>query len=130
MKTRKNFTVVALIAMLALISAGVQAQGKGHGHHGHKVDRHPHHHHAKVIERGHVHTVSPRYVYYRDFNIYYDYSRRAYLTLSSGRWVVSTSIPVAMRRHDMARTTYIEVDYRGDDIGYYHNHYQPVVCKR
>lgn len=64
-----------------------------------------------------------RYVYFRDYNVYYDCSKKVYLTLSGKHWVASVSIPIAIQKADPSRVMYADVDYRGDDLYNYHRHH-------
>lgn len=77
-------------------------------------------------------AVQPRYVYFQDYNVYYDFSRQGYISWMSNRWVLSTAPPMPMRKVDMNRVVYTDVDYYDDDINYYHVHYRPqyVVVRR
>lgn len=143
MKTT-NFLRAAGLIMLMGFSAGVYAQGRGHGkghdkhygndHRGDRGGRHDHHdhhyeasrrdvyvhhhYHSAPVERRVVHYYRerPRYVYYRDYDVYYDYHRSVYITLSGRNWVLSTSMPTAMCHVDVRRTNHVAVDYYDDDF--------------
>lgn len=58
----------------------------------------------------------PRYVYYRDYNVYYDCHRHVYIVYSGRNWTISTSIPVTMARVDVDRADRWDVDYEDDDF--------------
>lgn len=100
-------------------------------HHAHgKSDRHRHHHHdrhfahdhnrhcahARVVTRYHE---RPRYVYYRDYDLYYDTNLGVYITWSGKNWEVSASLPVVLRRVDRHRAVRMEVDYYDDNFASY-----------
>lgn len=100
----------------------------GHGHHQshrHVAHRHDkHHHHAPVVVR-HYHE-RPRYIYYRDYDVYYDFHRDVYITWSGRNWTVSASLPVVLRRVDRHRAVRMEVDYVQDDFPTYLRTHKPV----
>jgi len=61
-------------------------------------------------------SAAPRYVYYRDYNVYYDYTRNAYISFSGRNWVMTTSVPVALRRVNRAGLACEHIDYYNDDF--------------
>jgi hypothetical protein len=73
----------------------------------------------------HHHYVRPRYVYYQDYNVYYDCHRDVYIWLSNRGWVISAELPVMMARVNFATTVAVGVDYYDDDIGYYIDRRRP-----
>lgn len=62
---------------------------------------------------------APRYVYYRDYNVYYDYTRNAYISFSGRNWVVTTTVPIGMRYVNRAGLSCSNVDYYNDDFPQY-----------
>ena len=62
---------------------------------------------------------APRYVYYRDYNVYYDYTRNAYISFSGRNWVVTTIAPVGMRYVNRAGLSCSNIDYYNDDFPQY-----------
>jgi hypothetical protein len=62
---------------------------------------------------------APRYVYYRDYNVYYDYTRNAYISFSGRNWVVTTVAPVGMRYVNRSGLSCVNVDYYNDDFPQY-----------
>jgi hypothetical protein len=62
---------------------------------------------------------APRYVYYRDYNVYYDYTRNAYISYSGRNWVVTTTAPIGMRYVNRAGLSCSNVDYYNDDFPQY-----------
>jgi hypothetical protein len=143
MKTT-NFLRVALVALFAGSAFGVYAQGEKnhHGHadnfgrhnDGHRGDKHNHHgtghqhrdvhvyhhdhNHAPVERRVVYHHPAPvRYVYYSDYDVYYDCQRSVYISFSGRNWSVSTRVPVAMHRVDIQHAVRVDVDdYYDDDF--------------
>lgn len=71
----------------------------------------------------------PRYIYYRDYDVYYDLERRAYITYSGRNWSVSASLPVALRRVELSRATRLEVGYVRDDLPSYLDRSRPVYTR-
>lgn len=91
-----------------------------HVHHYHvRPVRHVYHHHHnhscghRVVVR---HYERPRYIYYNDYDVYYDAHRNVYISFSGRNWVVTTGVPVIMRHVDVHRTGYTEVVYYEDDF--------------
>ncbi len=118
--------------------------GRGHGNHPHKQkydrDHRSHHPYSDRYWRGpthdrhgkryvyhgpphwapaHGYRNQVRYVYYRDYNVYYDCYRGMYITLSGRNWVYSQRVPVQMRSVPFERMVYVELDYFDDDLPYY-----------
>lgn len=75
-----------------------------------------------VHVHNHYYPANRRYVYFRDYNVYYDCTRDVYVSLSGGRWIFTAQMPVMMQQVPVERVIYTDVDYCGDDIVYYHNH--------
>ena len=104
-----------------------RGQYSHHDHHGNR-DRHYSYHHHKHVRHVHHHSAAPwtyhrpakRYVYFRDYNVYYDYFRGGYMTISNGRWSFSYNMPVCLHRVPVERVVYTDIDYYDDDISYSH----------
>jgi hypothetical protein len=58
----------------------------------------------------------PRYIYYRDYNVYYDCHRSVYIVFSGRGWTISASTPVCLNRVDIHRANRMDVEYEGDDF--------------
>jgi hypothetical protein len=71
-----------------------------------------HHHHERRAER-------PRYVYYRDYDVYYDCDRKVYITFGGRNWSVSTEVPIRMYYVDRNTVASVNVDYYNDDFTHY-----------
>jgi hypothetical protein len=108
------------------------------GHHDHDYDRHydrgySHHHdrrqvhvvqhHDQYCHQAPVavrhHHPRPRYIYYRDYDVYYDNHNSVYISYSGRSWTVSASLPVALNRVDVHHAVRMEVDYDHDDFPRY-----------
>lgn len=81
----------------------------------HRHDRYCNH--APVVV--HHYQARPRYIYYRDYDVYYDFNRNVYITYSGRNWTVSTSLPFVLHRVDIGRAVRMEVDYDNDDFPTY-----------
>lgn len=72
---------------------------------------------APVIVHHHHHAYhEPRYVYYRDYDVYYDMTRRVYISFTGRNWSLSTEIPVRMYYADRGTIVSSNVDYYDDDF--------------
>jgi hypothetical protein len=74
--------------------------------HGHDCDHH-------VMVR---HHQRPRYIYYTDYDVYFDSQRNVYISYSGRNWTVSASLPVRLHRVDLRATSSMEVHYYEDDF--------------
>ena len=62
-----------------------------------------------------------RYVYFPEFEIYYDFSTRNYVYLDNGIWVSATVLPTRYGHINLRRSHRIRINnYFGDDINSYH----------
>ena len=63
-----------------------------------------------------------RYVYFPEFNFYYDLSGRTYLCREGGVWVRRNVLPPQLAGQDLRRSRYERIrDYQDDDISRYHD---------
>ncbi len=60
-----------------------------------------------------------RYIYYQDYNVYYDCHRDVFLTWTGRNWVVNTRIPDFMFHVDFRSARVSGVDYWDDDFDFY-----------
>ena len=67
-----------------------------------------------------------RYVYYRDYNCYFDSMRGLYVWYSGDRWIYSANMPHFLMRADLGGAVVMGVDYYDDDLGFYLNRRRPV----
>jgi hypothetical protein len=120
--------------------------GKGHGKNrdkdhdhfdrDHKYSRHndfrsERSHHGRYVKYSHHRFGRPvwapvygrqyntRYIYYRDYNVYYDCQRDVFLTWTGRNWSISTRIPNAIYQVDFSRAVVLGVDYWDDDFNFY-----------
>ena len=87
-------------------------------------------HHRYVAYRHHRHghpswapaygyRYNTRYIYYQDYNVYYDCHRDLFVVWTGRNWVVSTQTPDVMFRVDFGRARVSGVDYWDDDFDFY-----------
>ena len=135
---------------------GGRGNGNAYGHHKHKHDRHSYHEsrsysyghrhdhgYSRPVYRSYpvyvhnhrhdcehrviVHRYErPRYIYYSDYDVYYDHHRNVYISYSGRNWTVSTSIPIFMRDVHLERVTCREVEYYEDDFVTYLERGRPI----
>lgn len=85
------------------------------------------HHHSPPPPRRVVHyyPTRPRYVYYREYDAYYDCDRQVYITYSGRNWSVSINKPLRMERVDIYRAQRVDVTYYDDDFATYLDQRRP-----
>jgi hypothetical protein len=90
--------------------------------------KHYYHNHDRYC--GHavvVHNYTrPRYIYYRDYDVYYDCNRSVYIAYSGRSWTVSASVPFAMRHVNIRTANRFEVDYWDDNLPVYLERRRPI----
>lgn len=64
----------------------------------------------------HGYFKKPRYVFYRDYNVYYDCFRGVFITFTGRNWVYSQQMPHRMNRVNFDRIYWIDLDYYDDDL--------------
>jgi hypothetical protein len=106
--------------------------GRNHHNWERRNVRHYYHTHDRYCNHQPVvvhHYVKPRYIYYRDYDVYYDCHKSVYISYSGGSWSVSGAIPLFMRSVDMRRASRWEVDYWDDNLPGYLQRRRP-ACDR
>lgn len=102
-----------ILLILSLVSAGdVLAQGKS------KEKAKP-----KNEKKGggpppwapaHGYRAKTRYVYFKDYPVYYDNDRGVYISLSGSNWSVSAKLPSVLVGVDLVAAAKIDLDFSGD----------------
>lgn len=72
------------------------------------------------------HRYNTRYIYYNDYNVYYDCHRDLFLLWTGRRWVVSYTVPNVLVHVNFNRTIVTGVDYWDDDFDNYLERRRPV----
>jgi hypothetical protein len=144
---KRTSTIFSLVVAVSIIGGALNANGQdrrrdqdggrnrdrsdhrkrdnNNDHHDHdrKVVKHVYHHHDRYCNHRpvviHHHRVRPRYVYYRDYDVYYDSHRSVYISYSGRGWTVTSALPVGMKHVNMRTTKRVEVDYYNDDFPRY-----------
>lgn len=81
-----------------------------------------HVYHPAPVERRVVHHYyreRPCYVYYRDYDVYYDRHSNVYIAFGGRNWSISAGIPVVMRHVDVRTVVTTDVDYYDDNFTAY-----------
>jgi hypothetical protein len=86
----------------------------------HQHDRSCNHH---VIVRNYT---RPRYVYYRDYDVYYDCHREVYISYGRQGWTMTASLPSILVHVDLSRAVCHEVQYYDDDFVPYIDSGRPI----
>jgi len=112
----------AIVSVFLLFSIDEQAvaQGKGKG----KKQN------STVKEAGpppwapaHGYRAKTRYVFFRDYAVYYDHERGVYISLAGKDWQVSASLPVNLKGVDLHAAVKIDLESDGNEPQrYYYQH--------
>ena len=108
------FTISVLL--MAFDTAETQAQGKSsaarnrHISEGHRKSAGP-----PPWAPAHGYRAKARYVYFKDYDVYYDHERSIYIVLSGNDWEVTAKLPVVLKGVDLRRAAKVDLDYSGDD---------------
>jgi len=79
-----------------------------------------HHRHSHPLwAPAYGYRYNTRYVYYQDYNVYYDCHRDVFVTFTGRNWVVNNRIPDVMYRVDFRSARVTGVDYWDDDFDFY-----------
>jgi hypothetical protein len=147
MKTTNAFRHI-LAAALLMLSVSVFAQQRPH-HDKQRHDKHTNHSNVGKKAPAHVthkHTATAhvyayhttprvayatpapavRYVYYRDYDVYFDQVKHGYYTFNGRRWIFSTTRPAIIKHVDLARAPHVVEVYHQDDFGRHLNNVRPM----
>lgn len=142
--------VLLIVIMSAATTDGLsQGRGRDNSHdrkHGHRHDSRNdertrityipgdrfcntpvHRHGPPAWAPSHGYHAKTRYIYYRDYDVYYDCHSRTFISFTGRNWVVSYEVPACMRRCDFDRVAYVGVDYFDDDLPRYIERRRPAV---
>ncbi len=85
-----------------------------------------HHRHGRPQWAPHYgYRYNTRYIFYQDYNVYYDCHRDMFITWTGRNWAVSSRIPDVMFRVDFNRARVRGVEYWDDDFDFYLQRRQP-----
>lgn len=65
------------------------------------------------------HRYNTRYIYYRDYNVYYDCHRDVFVTWTGRNWAITTHLPRVLVGVDFNHSAVVGVDYWDDDFNFY-----------
>lgn len=101
-----------------------------HDHHDNYRDRHVTYHHHRngppSWAPAYGYRYNTRYMYYRDYNVYYDCHRNVFITWTGRNWMISTRVPDVMCHVDFRRAVVTGVDYWDDDFDFYLERRRPL----
>lgn len=78
-----------------------------------------HHHSHPSWAPAYGYRYNTRYLYYQDYNVYYDCHRDVFVIWTGRNWAISNRIPDVMYQVDFERTRVSGVDYWDDDFDFY-----------
>jgi hypothetical protein len=84
--------------------------------------RHVYHYHDRYCNHQPVvihHYARPRYIYYRDYDLYYDRINSVYISYSGRGWSITSALPVVLHSVNLRNTKRFEVNYYEDDFPRY-----------
>lgn len=84
-----------------------------------RYDRKPVYHRPPHHAPAHGYRKQVRYVYYRDYDVYYDCYRGMYILFTGRNWTYTPHMPVHMYRAPYDRIAYVELEYCDDDLPRY-----------
>jgi hypothetical protein len=106
-----SFMLLVIFVFSGNIESSAQGKGKSNGNsNGPKKEAGP-----PPWAPAHGYRAKTRYVYFKDYNVYYDNTRGIYISISGGKWVVSTKIPSSISGIDLVAAVKIDLDFDGDD---------------
>ncbi len=88
-------------------------------YHGRYVTYNYHRHSSPSWAPAYGYRYNTRYIYYSDYNVYYDCHRDVFVIWTGRNWMISTRIPDAICHVDFNRTVVVGVDYWDDDFDFY-----------
>jgi hypothetical protein len=113
MKTINIIRIAGLVILLTtLASLGAFAQGKGKSKEKQKTEKKgggP-----PPWAPAHGYRAKTRYVYFKDYPVYYDNDRGVYISLSGSNWSVSAKLPSILAGVDLVAAAKIDLDFSGD----------------
>ncbi|MDH5380547.1 MAG: hypothetical protein OEW75_06840 [Cyclobacteriaceae bacterium] len=69
----------------------------------------------------HGYRAKTRYVYFKDYDVYYDNQRGVYITLNGKNWTVTTRLPLRLKTVNLVGAVKIDLDFDGNDPNKYHS---------
>jgi hypothetical protein len=88
-------------------------------HYGRHVTYNYHRYRRPVWAPVYGYRYNTRYIYYNDYNVYYDCNRDVFVTWTGRRWVITNRVPDFMFRVNFSSAVVTGVDYWDDDFDFY-----------
>lgn len=108
-----RFAGVTLLLMLLLAApSDTMAQGKGKGNKNNAVKAQPG---PPPWAPAHGYRAKTRYVYFSDYNVYYDHERGVYISLGGNNWQITAKLPSILSGVDLTAAVKVDLDFSGDD---------------
>ena len=104
-----SFAVILLLIILQPIE--INAQGKGKNK-------------SKVAKKevgpppwapAHGYRTKTRYVYFSDYNVYYDNTRGVYISVAGSNWQIDAKLPNILSGVDLNAAVKVDLDFSGDE---------------
>jgi hypothetical protein len=124
---RKGLVVAGVLSVLLMFSSNNEALAQGKG----KQKKH-------AVKRGgpppwapaHGYRAKTRYVFFRDYAVYYDHQEGVYISLAGRNWQVSASLPVNLKGVDLNAAVKIDLEAEGDNPQYQYNEHKQKYARR
>ena len=114
---------VGVIFLLFIVSTDIYAQGKSNQKSNAPKKEVPAKGKSDVSKKpgpppwapAHGYRAKTRYVYFKDYDVYYDHTRGVYISISGGKWVLTTQLPRILARVDLVKAARIDLDFDGNE---------------
>ena len=124
---RKGLVVAGVLCVLLMFGSNNEALAQGKGKQ--KKD---------AVKRGgpppwapaHGYRAKTRYVFFRDYAVYYDHQEGVYISLAGRNWQVSASLPVNLKGVDLNAAVKIDLEAEGDNPQYQYNEHKQRYARR
>lgn len=105
------FGLVLTILLVAGNSQEIVAQGKGKG----KGEVAKKENGPPPWAPAHGYRAKTRYVYFSEYDVYYDHDRGVYISIGGNNWQVTAKLPSILAGVDLKAAVKIDLDFSGDD---------------
>lgn len=107
----RKILMIGLVVVLGMLTA---ADGMAQGKKG-KNDKDKKEVGPPPWAPAHGYRAKTRYVYFKDYDVYYDNERGVYISLSGKNWSVTAKLPSALSGVDLKVAAKIDLDFSGDE---------------
>ena len=108
----KKLVLIALVGMIGLTFISInssQAQSNKKVHVKQKKEKDP-----PPWAPAHGYRAKTRYVFFKDYDMYYDQQRKIYVYLKNGNWELGASIPAFLQSVDLNAAIKIDIELESD----------------